>query len=222
MISVFLPIRKNSQRILNKNTKKFAGVEGGLTRIKLEQLIKVDKVDRIYVSTDCHKSKKIAQEMNSNKIEIDHRPKKYCSSNTTTDSLIQYANSIIPEGIIIWTHVTSPLFDHKNYNDCINHYLSNIDTNDSLMTVTKHKGFFYNDNIPLNFNREETKWPFTQEIKPINEVNNAVFIADKEIYNKYSDRIGINPYLYESGKIDSFDIDWPEDFTIAEILYLKK
>ena len=114
MISVFLPIRKNSQRILNKNTKIFAGVEGGLTRIKLEQLIKVDKVDRIYVSTDCHKSKKIAQEMNSNKIEIDHRPKKYCSSNTTTDSLIQYANSIIAEGIIIWTHVTSPLFDHKN------------------------------------------------------------------------------------------------------------
>ena len=219
MISVFLPIRKNSQRVLNKNTRTFAGVEGGLTRIKLDQLIQVELINKIYVSTDCELSIRIAKKINSNKIVIDNRPKEFCLSTTTTDSLIVYASSIIPNGTIIWTHVTSPLFHEKLYEASINTYFQNIKKYDSLMTITKHRGFFYDDHKPINFNRKNIKWPFTQEIMPINEVNSALFIANKDIYQKYNDRIGINPLLYETDRIDSFDIDWIDDFKIAEILY---
>ena len=56
--------------------------------------------------------------------------------------------------------------------------------------------------------------------EPIIEINNAVFIADKSIYKKYSDRIGKNPYLLKTSKINSFDIDWETDFDIAEQIYL--
>jgi N-acylneuraminate cytidylyltransferase len=52
------------------------------------------------------------------------------------------------------------------------------------------------------------------------EINNAVFIADSSIYKTYSDRIGKNPYLLETSKINSFDIDWQTDFDIAEQIYL--
>ena len=44
---VFLPCRKGSQRVPNKNTRPFAGVDGGLLRIKLEELLKAKLIDKI-------------------------------------------------------------------------------------------------------------------------------------------------------------------------------
>ena len=36
-IAFFLPTRKGSERVVNKNTRTFAGVEGGILKIKLQQ-----------------------------------------------------------------------------------------------------------------------------------------------------------------------------------------
>ena len=40
-IAVFLPVRKGSKRVENKNTKPFAGFQNGLLELKLKQLIKI-------------------------------------------------------------------------------------------------------------------------------------------------------------------------------------
>ncbi|WP_201789960.1 hypothetical protein [Campylobacter sp. P0109] len=54
---------------------------------------------------------------------------------------------------------------------------------------------------------------------PLYEINSAVFIADSQIYKTKKDRIGTNPYLLEIDKIKGLDIDWKEDFIMADILY---
>ena len=41
-INAFLPMRAGSERVPKKNTKTFSGIQGGLCRIKLEQLIEGD------------------------------------------------------------------------------------------------------------------------------------------------------------------------------------
>ena len=56
-------------------------------------------------------------------------------------------------------------------------------------------------------------------MKKLYEVNNAIFINSRKNYIKYDDRIGKKPFLLEIEKIKSFDIDWPEDFLIAENIY---
>ena len=89
------------------------------------------------------------------------------------------------------------------------------------MSVTKLQQFLWNKSKPISYNREKEKWPRTQTIEPIYEVNSGVFIADIEIYKKYNDRIGQTPYLYKLDKKESFDIDWEDDFEIAEILWSK-
>lgn len=220
MISVFLPIRKNSQRVSNKNVKDFAGVKGGLTKIKLTQLLKLKEIDRIIVSTDCNSAIHIANSFKSNKIQVDLRPENLCLSSTTTDELILYVNKIVQEGLILWTHVTSPLFNDLNYREAIKIYHEQNQKFDSLMSVSIHKGFYWKKNNPINYDRNTLKWPFTQDVEPIIEINNAVFIADSSIYKKHSDRIGKNPYLLKTSKINSFDIDWETDFDIAEQIYL--
>jgi len=52
MITAFLPCRKGSQRIPDKNIKSFAGNEGGLLNIKLRQLVECELIDQILVSSN--------------------------------------------------------------------------------------------------------------------------------------------------------------------------
>lgn len=51
------------------------------------------------------------------------------------------------------------------------------------------------------------------------EINSAVFITPKEIYRVKGDRVGEKPYLYEMNKLTALDVDWEEDFKIAEAVY---
>ena len=55
-INVFLPCRKKSSRVKNKNTKKFADINFGLLEIKLEQLLRSKLINKIYISTNDKKN----------------------------------------------------------------------------------------------------------------------------------------------------------------------
>ena len=102
-------MRKGSERVANKNTKDFAGISGGLTYIKLGQLLEVEEISSITVSTDDERVKEIASAFQSNRIKIIDRPAALASSSTSTDDLIRYVPSVIEEGNVLWTHVTSCL-----------------------------------------------------------------------------------------------------------------
>lgn len=220
MITVFLPCRKGSQRIPDKNIKPFAGVEGGLLKIKLDQLLQCKKIDRIFLSSNDERILEYAESLNEVKIAIDHRPDNLGSSSTTTDSLINYVPSLIKEGHILWTHVTSPFMGSQDYDALIDAYLKGLNEGyDSLMTVLKLQGFIWNKQGPLSYERDELRWPMTQNIEPLYEVDSGAFISCVENYHRYQDRIGKNPVLFEPGKIKSVDIDWPDDFSFAEELW---
>ncbi len=88
MISFFIPIRKGSKRIKNKNIKPIKNFKLGLTEIKILQLRKlknaINKLNlkkfspiEFVVSTDCAKVKKFVKPLKW--IKIHHR-NKYLSS----------------------------------------------------------------------------------------------------------------------------------------------
>lgn len=221
-IIVFLPCRKGSERVKNKNIKKFSNIKGGLTHIKLSQLLKVPEVEKIIVSTDDMEVKKIAKSFNNNKIIIDDRPAQLASSETSTDDLINYVPEIIESGTVLWTHVTSPFVDSMAYSKAIDIYFSNKEKKyDSLMSITKLQSYLWNDSGALNYDRGIEKWPRTQTLTPLSVVNSAIFISEIGAYLKYEDRIGEEPYLFELSEKQAFDIDWEFDFEIAELLWNK-
>lgn len=223
MITAFLPCRSGSQRVPKKNTKKFAGVNGGLTSIKLKQLLKTEKIDVIVLSTDDIEVMEIAQKL-SQDIIIDERPKDLALSTTSTDELIKYVPKIIKEGHVLWTHTTSPFLTPEVYNSAINTYKENLlklKEFDSLMTVHKIQGFLWNASGSFNYDRKKEKWPRTQTIEEIFEVDSGIFLNPIENYIKFDDRIGETPYLMKTKGYESFDIDWPDDFDLAEIIYKK-
>ena len=51
-IAFFLPTRKGSERVRNKNTRPFAGIEGGLIENKIRQLVATRHLDEIILSTN--------------------------------------------------------------------------------------------------------------------------------------------------------------------------
>ena len=155
------------------------------------------------------------------KVVINIRPNYLSTSKTSTDQLIKYVPKIIKSDHILWTHVTSPFFNTSDYENAIKLYKKNIKKNDSLMGVTKIQDFIYDNKKPINFNRDKEKWPRTQTLKKLYIINNTIFISSKKNYINLDDRIGKKPHLMEIKKIKAFDIDWPEDFKIAESIYEK-
>tara|TARA_B100000795_G_scaffold84546_1_gene61427 strand:- start:6854 stop:7534 length:681 start_codon:yes stop_codon:yes gene_type:complete len=222
MITVFLPCRAGSERVPDKNTKSFAGLEGGLLKIKLNQILKINLVDKIILSTNDPRVMEIALNI-SDRIVIDVRSEELSLSSTSTDDLVKYIPSIIAEGHVLWTHTTSPFLTNDIYNEAIKIYLENLEIgiHDSLMTVNKLQTFLWDKNGSFNYDRKIEKWPRTQTIQELYEINSGIFINSIENYAKFQDRIASNPYLMNTKGHASFDIDWPEDFELAEMIYKK-
>jgi len=222
-VNVFLPCRKGSQRVPKKNIKPFAGFKYGLIEIKLKQLIKSKNISKIYLSTNDEEILDYASSLNNEKIIIHKRDDTLSSSTTSTDELVAHALELIQEGEILWTHVTSPFLTANEYDSIIEKYKEEkANSFDSLMTTSLIHGFLWNEVEPINYDTTKEKWPRTQTIKPIHEINSAVFLANTEIYKKLNDRIGKKPYLYVLDKIKGFDIDWEDDFKIAEAMVKSK
>jgi CMP-N-acetylneuraminic acid synthetase len=220
MITVFLPCRAGSERVPNKNTKPFAEVEGGLLFLKIKELLKAKLVDTIVVSTNDNEVKKVVERF-GDKIIVDNRPEHLASSSTSTDDLIKYVPKIIKSGHVLWTHVTSPFLKAEHYDLAIKTYLKNLeeDTFDSLMSVNNLQTFLWDKNGSINYDRNKEKWPRTQTLPKLYEINSGIFINSVSKYIETLDRIGNKPFLYETKGYASFDIDWPDDFDMAELIY---
>lgn len=218
-INVFLPCRKGSQRVPKKNIKPFAGFKNGLIEIKLKQLLESTKIDKIYLSTNDEEILDYAKSLNNSRIILHKRAEYLSSSETSTDELVAHALDLIQEGDILWTHVTSPFLNASAYDEIVDKYEKEKNNGyDSLMSTSLIHGFLWDKDGPINYDRTKEKWPRTQTIKPIHEVNSAVFLTNTNIYKNLDDRIGEKPYLYPLDKIQGFDIDWEDDFKIAEAM----
>jgi len=224
-VAFFLPTRKGSERVKNKNTRDFAGIKGGLLAVKLKQLLEFPLQIPIIISTNDPETIHIANSFNSDLIQIKERPEELCLSSTVIEDFINYIPSVVDSEHIFWVHTTTPFLTTSDYVEALEKYFQMLETKeyDSLLSVTKIQQFLWDPQINtfINHDRNIVKWPRTQDLKPIFEINHAYYINSRANYLKYHDRIGIKPYLYELNKIQSFDIDWEEDFELAEILYEK-
>lgn len=218
-ISVFLPCRKGSERVPKKNIKPFADFNNGLVELKLKQLLSCSAIDEVVLSTNDDEILNFAYSITDSKLRVHKRIDSLCTSTTSTDELVSHALDLIPTGHILWTHVTSPFINAQVYEQIIGSYLKQLELGfDSLMTTTPIHGFLWNSEAPINYDRSKEKWPRTQTIDPLHEINSGVFLNSAENYRLLNDRIGRKPFLYTMNKIIAHDIDWHEDFVIAEAI----
>lgn len=220
-IAFFLPTRKGSERVKNKNTRPFAGIEGGLVENKIKQILSTKRVDEILFSSNDEKCLEVAQRYTfDSRMRIIERPDYLCLSSTNLQDLICYVPTITEADHILWGHVTTPLAGADEYDKAINLYLSRLkDGYDSLVGVTELKNFLLNKEGKLINNTTDLPWPRTQDLQPLYEINHTIFLAKREVYTEQKNRLGKKVLLHVMDEICSKDIDWEDDFKIAEIMY---
>lgn len=223
MISFFIPIRKNSKRILNKNTKKIGKYNLGLTEIKIKQLqifrklIIKDKILKNYnfefiISSDDKRIEKYAKQF---KWIIFHPREKNLALDDSLDKLIQVVPKICKGNLIIWTHVTSPFFNEISYLNFIKNFLKSKKFK-SAFTANIISTFLYNFNKKkwISHDKNKKKWPRTQDLDQVFSINSAGFISTKKIYEKFKDRLDNNPLPLSISIQESFDIDNIKEFNL--------
>jgi CMP-N-acetylneuraminic acid synthetase len=215
MISIFIPIRKGSKRVKNKNIRKIGKFNLGLTEIKIKQIIKLKKIlgnrhkIEFVIATNCLKTLKYCKNFEWIKT---YKRSESISGDHSLNKLINLVPKICEGKFILWTHVTSPLFSSNCYYDFIKSFYRK-NTRRSAFTADLIQKFLYQGERKwISHNNKKNKWPRSQDLKPTFVVNSAAFIASRKTYVKARDRLCKNPYPLISKGNTGFDIDTRDDF----------
>ena len=215
-IVAIIPIRKNSQRIKNKNFLNFFKGKS-LLELKIEQLKKVKNIDEIVVSSDSELAKKISKRYD---ISFHAREKYFASSSCSGSKFFENLARCIDGDYLMYCPCTSPIIKQKTYNLFLNKFESIKYKYDSLNTVSILKSFIWKDNKSLNYN--SIKAPNSQDL-PNNyfSLTFGINIISRKNMIKFKNIVGKKPKFIVLNKLESTDINDKTDFKIAQMLYKK-
>jgi len=212
-LTAFVALKEHSERIKNKNIKEFGGQP--LFFQILRTLENVQLISEIVVDTDSEIISELTSK-NFNSVKVFKRPEKLRGDFISMDSIIEHYLPIIDTSYIVQTHATNPLLTSNTLNKAISLYYKNLGTFDSIFSVNRLNKRLYDSSGKLLVSSNCVR---TQDIPAIYERNANFYIFSKKSFKESSSRIGMNPYMFEMNKLESIDIDEPEDFLIAELVY---
>ena len=123
---------------------------------------------------------------------------------------------------ILWTHVTSPLFNSLDYIDFMDKFFRQKKFK-SAFFLTSASTFFMNSNFKWISHNEKKKKSLTQDLQKYYLVNNAAFISSRKNYIFDKNRISAEAKATASGKYSEIDIDNKEDllFLVKNYINIK-
>lgn len=216
-IKALLPMKGNSERVKNKNMRDFNGRP--LYHAIIRTLLASKYIGYVVINTDSEIIAEDAKKTFGDKVTIINRPEEIQGDFISMNDIINYDLSKLNGEHFLQTHSTNPLLKTETIDKAIEMYFENLDVYDSVFGVTKIQTRFYDKNAkPVNHNPEELLR--TQDLEPLYEENSNFYIFSKDSFKKAGNRrIGLRPKIFEVNKLEAVDIDEPEDFTLAEILY---
>ena len=204
----FVPIKLKSQRLPNKMLLKLG--DKLLCQYIFDVLIEVKK--KINIDIYCFCSNEKIKNYLPKEILFLKRDKKLDRNETKGLEIYKSFCNLIKADIYGLVHATSPFIKKESIIKGLEKVINN--SNDSSFSVSKIQTFCWYDNKTLNYSLDNVVR--TQDIKPVYWETSAFYIFKSEILNKLNRRIGKNPYLVETDRVESIDIDEKEDFILAE------
>lgn len=208
---VLLPIKLNNQRVPGKNIKKFSDGTPLMTLIQ-RACLKAKKVDEIYVFC----SDPSVQDYILDGVKFLQRPEFLDGDEANSNDIIREFIKIVDADIYVETHATGPFTKSKSIDVCI----EAVDSGeyDSAFLAKRIQEFLWQDGTALNFDIQH--FPRTQDLNPMYSESPGAYVFSKETFLKYGRRVGMKPYIHEISEVESRDIDYPEDFEIANAIYM--
>ena len=211
-VAAFVPIKLNNERAPGKNTKRFSDGTPLITHF-LKTLAEVPEIDELYVFC----SKEEICDYLVPGVSYLKRPERLDTKEATPQDIIDAFMAKVPADVYMVCHCTSPFVKAERFSECIRKVCH--EGYDSAFTGEKLQRLMWHDGRPLNFDAANV--PRTQDL-PVyyNEVS-AAYVFKRETFETLRRRIGVNPYVCEVSGVECVDIDYPEDFEIADAIYTR-
>lgn len=206
-----LPIKMNNQRVPGKNTKAFSDGTPLMTLIQ-ESSLKSQKIDEIYV----YCSSDDVKEYILPGVKFLKRPEFLDTDKANSNDIIREFIKTVDADIYVETHATGPFTRSESIDACIDAVASG--EYDSAFLAKRIQEFLWQNGTAMNFDIQN--FPRTQDLVPIYSEAPGAYVFTKETFERYGRRVGMKPYIHEISEIESRDIDYPEDFLIANAIYM--
>ncbi len=209
-VVAFIPIKLNNERTPGKNIRRLSDGTP-LCHLIQQNLLHVPEVERIIVyCSDEHIMDYLLPG-----VEFMKRPKELDSNSTRCGDIIRSFINTVEADIYALSHATSPFIKPERFSACISAVASG--KYDSAFTCKRVMDFLWSGGNPMNFKRGSI--PRTQDMEEIFAELPSPYVFTRDVFEKYHGRTGVRPFMCECTTIESIDIDWPEDFLIADAIY---
>lgn len=207
-----IPVKSSSSRVPSKNTKLLGGEP--LFRINLKKLISSPKITETYLNTESEYIVNLASDLDC---KVFNRDEALASNSTDGNKLLLDFAEKVESDIYVMLLCTSPFISVESINKAVEILESDKDC-DSVVAVRKEKMYLWDsatkqplydiNNIPNSFDLKYT----VIEAMSLYAIRRESLLSTKR-------RIGDSVQFLNLSFIESFDINYPEDFSVAEVLW---
>lgn len=209
-VAAYFPIKLNNERFTGKNLLRF---DDGTPLMHLMQrsLLACGLCDDIH----CFCSDESIQEYLLSGVSFLRRPVSLDTPQThCTDIIAEYVARVEAD-IYVLAHVTSPFITAETYTRCIDAVTTG--EYDAALAVTPLRKFAWWQGQPLNYALPDI--PRTQDLPPLQLEASSPYVFTREVWQRHHSRTAGRTYLHEVSAAEALDIDYPEDFELARVLY---
>ncbi len=208
-VAGFLPAKGSSDRIQNKNTMLLDGEPLFLRSLK--KLTSCPSIDEVFLDTESSEIISLACEVKCKILKRDPA----LASNKTDGNLLFY-NEIqhTDADICIQLLGTSPFIKPET----IEHAIGILKANqgyDSVVAIRKEKQYRWKDSKPIY---DIDHIPNSIDLEDTLIETMGLYVMRRDAVLNLKRRIGDKTYLLEVDPLESIDVNWPQDFELANLI----
>lgn len=215
----FIPLRKDSKGIRNKNKRKMVG-RPLFTWVLGEAIF--SELDEVIVYTDDQDIIDfIGKEYQwTTKVKAQFRSEESATDSASTEmAMLEYCESIHYNfDVFCLLQATSPFTKRENINACLKAVEGDYDS--ALTVVNTHRFLWNAKGEALNYNPH--KRPRRQDFEGLLVENGAVYTTTKSVLQKHKNRIGEKTAIVKMPEDSLLEIDTETDWVAVEQLLIER
>ncbi|MFA9394507.1 MAG: cytidylyltransferase domain-containing protein [Halodesulfovibrio sp.] len=209
-VYAFLPAKGNSERISSKNNRFLSGERLFIRGLK--KLLGCSKIDKVFLDTE---SKEMHE--SSDYLDCEHMYRDQVLASNATDGNALFLNEVLnyPDADIYIQYLCTAPFIHPENIDRGIQILNDHPEYDSIVFMKKEKQYTWKDGAPAY---DLNNIPNSVDLDDTLIETMGLYIIRKEAALKTKRRIGERPYMLFGDPIESIDVNFPEEFELAETI----
>ena len=220
-IAFIVQARLNSQRVPQKMIKPFAGTN--LFGLILDKLLDSEVIPSENIIASVHEEELFNEANTIRNIRTFERSYESANNDNDIKKIYEWHNKL-PHKYLVLISGCNPLLDISTIDDFVRQFVEQEEEN--LFAVFEKKTYYWNKEGALI-----TPWPKdqtimnTKAVEPVNEAAHTLYasridmIEDERFMGDFTAPGGIK--LFKMDELEAFDIDYPWQFEVGEMLYEK-